>query len=555
MVYALPVVTVWKWDLERLLRRELSHREVVELLPKLKCEVEEFSGDLITYEAPHDRPDLFSAEGLARALRSLITGEPQYFNLVDRGLKAFNYGVPLRPIAAFGVVEDLELDDEAVSQIMNLQEKLHATYCRNRAKASIGVYDLDKVALPVKYVLADPDSTYFTPLGEKRGMSLREIVSETEKGRVYGHIISSWEKYPLIIDSSGVILSMPPIINSDETKVTGETKRVLIDSTGVDLKTVLDMVTIMATSIAERSISRKIVFVDTYTSNGGVVRAPRASQGVLSINVEDASSLLGFKVDSNLAANSLSKMGHRVLSISESNVVVEVPPHRIDVISWVDLAEDIAMAAGYAEIGKIAFELPPAHHPGRVHPLEHLSRRIRHVFIGMGFIEVVNYMMSNPRAQNEVFGSKEPLVEVLNPKMDKYTCLRRWLTPGLLEVIQVNQERAKEIAIFEIGDVIVVDSSNEIGARSERRIGFAISSSEATLTDGLAVLKSLGDTMGWIVEFKENAITGFIPERTARVFINGVEAGFIGEIDPRTLVNLGVLKPVVVCELCLNKLL
>lgn len=546
---------MWKWDLERLLKKELSDGEVMELLPKLKCEVEELSGGLITYEAPHDRPDLFSAEGLARAIRSLITGELQHFNLVDRGLKSFNYGVPLRPIAVFGVVEDLELDDEAVSQIMNLQEKLHATYCRNRVKASIGVYDLDKITLPVKYTLADPDSTYFTPLGEDRKMSLREIMVKTEKGRAYGHIISNWEKYPLIIDSSGVVLSMPPIINGNETKVTSETKRVLIDSTGVDLKTVLDMVTIMAASIAERSISRRIVFVDTYTPDGGVVRAPRVSQGVFTINVEDASSLLGFKVDSSLAIDSLSKMGHRVLSASESDIVVEVPPYRIDVVSWVDLAEDIAMAVGYAEIGKIAFDLPPAHHPGRVHPLEHLSRRIRHVFIGMGFMEVVNYMMSNPRIQNEVFGSKEPLVEVLNPKMERYTCLRRWLTPGLLEVIQANQERAKEIAIFEIGDVVVVNSGSEIGTRSERRIGFAISISEVTLTDGLAVLKSLGDSMGWIVEFKETVITGFIPERTASVFINGVEAGFIGEVDPRTLVKLGVLKPVVICELYLNKLL
>ncbi len=548
-------MTVRKWDLERFLRKELSYGEVMGLLPKLKCEVEDLSGGLITYEAPHDRPDLFSVEGLARALKSLITCESQYFNLVDRGLKAFNYGVPLRPIAAFGVVEDLELDDEAVSQIMNLQEKLHATYCRNRVKASIGVYDLDKIALPVNYTLADPDSTYFTPLGEKRSMSLREIISETEKGRAYGHVISGWEKYPLIIDSSGVALSMPPIINSDETKVTSETKRVLIDSTGVDLKTVLNMVTIMATSIAERSSSRKIVFVDTYTSDGGVVRAPRVSQGVFSINVRDASSLLGFKVDPGLAANSLSRMGHRVLSVSESDVVVEVPPYRIDVISWVDLAEDIAMAVGYVEIGRNALELPPARHSGRVHPLEHLSREIRHVFIGMGFMEVANYMMSNPMAQNEVFGSKEPLVEVLNPKMDKYTCLRRWLTPGLLEVVQVNQERAKEIAVFEVGDVVVVDSSSETGARSERRVGFALSSSEITLTDGLAVLKSLGDAMGWAVEFRETAIAGFIPERTASVFINEVEAGFVGEVDPRTLVKLGVLKPVVVCELCLNKLL
>jgi phenylalanyl-tRNA synthetase beta chain len=57
------------YDVSRLVGEELSAEELSELLPRLKCEVERVEGGYIDYEATHDRPDLFSAEGLARALK------------------------------------------------------------------------------------------------------------------------------------------------------------------------------------------------------------------------------------------------------------------------------------------------------------------------------------------------------------------------------------------------------------------------------------------------------------------------------------------------------
>jgi len=64
-----PVITVRKSDLETLVGRSLSREELLYLLAKLKCEVEELEDDVLTYEANSDRPDLFSVEGLSRALK------------------------------------------------------------------------------------------------------------------------------------------------------------------------------------------------------------------------------------------------------------------------------------------------------------------------------------------------------------------------------------------------------------------------------------------------------------------------------------------------------
>lgn len=553
----MPVITVSRSDLEKLVGRKLGYEDIMDLLPRVKCEVEEVTNGEISYEAPHDRPDLFSVEGLARAIRLLLGIGRNDFIFIDKGLKAYNEGVPKRPYVAFAVVEDLELDEEAISQLMNLQEKLHITYARKRRKASIGLYDLDKIEFPIYYRLVDPVKTRFTPLNETKEMNLYEILEYTEKGREYKHLLENWEKLPILVDSKGTILSMPPIINSEDTRVTTSTRRVLIDSTGLDKNIVVDMVTIMATSVAERSKSRKIVFVNTLMSNGETIRSPRSYGKKLSIKLSDVKEVIGIDISFQELLNSLRKMGHKILGQDSraGKVFVETPMYRLDIFEWIDLVEDVAMAIGYDIVGSKAYRLPPAYSPGRVHPLEYLTKRLKLLFVGMGFMEVVNYMMSNPWIQNEVFEDNKPLIKVSNPKMEKYTCLRRWLTPGLLEVVLANQERFKYIKIFESGDVAIIDPSSETGAIIERRIGFAISHERATLTDALAVLRTLSETLRKEFAYEYTVIKGLLPERTAVIKVGSAVVGFVGEVHPKTLLKLGITRPVVVGEIIVNKLL
>ncbi len=551
----MPVIKIMKWDLERLLGRVLSIDEILDYFPRIKCEVDSISEEgEIEYEATHDRPDLYSVEGVARSLRSFLgLGENRY-QLVDEGLKAYNTGVPGRPYIALAVVRDLDLDDESIKQMMQLQEKLHMTYCRRRRKASIGVYDLDKIKPPLYYELADP-STKFTPLDESREMTLRDILMNTERGREYGHIIANWEKYPILRDSEGTILSMPPIINSEDTRVTVKTRNILIDATGIDPKIVLDMVTIMAYNIAERSREKKIVFVEAIMPDNNVLKAPREKGITIEVDPRRVNEVLGTNISTEQIIDLLKKFDYKVISKQKEQLVVAVPPYRVDVKSWIDVAEDIAMVYGYDIIGSSAYDLPEATHPGRIHPLEFLSRLLRKILVGMGFIEVVNYMMSNPELQLGIFGIEDELITVTNPKMEKYTSLRRWLVPGLLEVISVNKEKETEIRIFEIGDVAIPDTSTDTGARIERRLGIAVSHRRATLTDGLAIVSTLMERLGLTPRYEKAVINGLLPQRTAKIYVDDVEIGYVGEIHPRVLLRIGHDKPVVVSEIVLNKLL
>jgi phenylalanyl-tRNA synthetase beta chain len=54
--------------------------------------------------------------------------------------------------------------------------------------------------------------------------------------REYLPIIRDKPLYPVIYDSTGLVCSLPPIVNGDHSKIGLHTKNIFIDATGTDLK-------------------------------------------------------------------------------------------------------------------------------------------------------------------------------------------------------------------------------------------------------------------------------------------------------------------------------
>lgn len=554
----MPVIRISKSELEKILGIELTTSNIYRVLARLKCEVERVENDEIEYEATSDRPDLYSVEGLSRAIRPWLGLPWREYTIVESSIKGYAENIQERPYVALAVVRDVELSSEAVAQIMELQEKIAQTYGRSRRKVSIGLYDLDTLKPPVFYKLADPDSTLFRPLGEREVMSLREALSRTEKGLIYGYLIENMSKFPVLQDSLGRILSLVPIINSEDCKVTENSKNILIDATGTSLEEVVNAVTIMATSIAERSKTRVIERVEVAYSSGLVVRAPRVEGSILAVDVTEINSLLGVKLTVAEIKELLEKYHYyKVLQVGTNSgkLVVQAPIYRIDVKSWVDVAEDVAIAYGYEKLGLEAQDMALMSSHGKVHPIEHLSRIVRDIVIGMGFHEVANYMMSNRYEQLELFGAQWDMFLVENPRSERFEGVRTWLAPGLLLTLAENANKHSRLKLFEIGDVVIPDESFETRARIERRLSMLIYHEKATLTDGLVHVKALMRELELDVSFNKGIVPGFLPERTAIIRSCGTDIGFVGEVHPQILLKLGLKNPVVIAEISLSTIL
>ena len=549
----MPVIDIARWDLERLVEKSLSDEELENYLLRLKCEVEEINDDIVSYEATHDRPDLFSAEGLARALKGLLGIETglKIFKTSNYRIKLLNDGPSYRPYVVGAVVEGLELDEESVKQLMNLQEKLHITYCRNRRKVSIGLYDLNKVVPPIKYTHVEPRAIKFVPLEETEEMYLDEILEKTEKGRIYADLIKEHKTYPLLIDSKGTVLSMPPIINSEDTKVTVDTKRVFIDATGIDLETLIKVLNILVTSTVERGKNARIGFVEILMKNGVLV-TPRLEPEKMIFDPKIVEKLIGLRIENSQIVELLEKMRFKALPCGDK-IEVWIPAYRIDIIHPVDIVEDVAMAYGYEELG---YEISPPTGLGYIAPVERFSKRVREIMIGLQFQEVANYMMSNPIALAKKMRIKNAkIVQVENPKMEKYTALRNWIIPGLLEVLASNKHLGFPLRIFEIGDVAIVDETQETKTRIERRLGVVIYSEEATLTDAMVYVKALFNSLGIDYKVIEHDHPSFIEGRCGKIIVKNRDIGFLGEIHPEVIVNFNLEAPIAAFELNLTAIL
>ena len=252
----MPTITINYEDLIKLIGKEIPLDELEEIILLLKGEVEEVEGKEITIEVTADRIDLLSTEGWVRAIKGFLeieTGIPEYPILpATTHLKVDSSVLKVRPYIVAAIVRGVNLSEDALIQSLQLQEKLHMTWCRNRKKASIGIYDLDKIKPPITYLALPPEKIRFVPLDTKEEMNGREILEKHPKGIEFAHLLQGAPEYPLLIDSEGTVLSMPPIINSEDTRVTEDTKNLFIDVTGLSEDVINYALNTIVANLAER---------------------------------------------------------------------------------------------------------------------------------------------------------------------------------------------------------------------------------------------------------------------------------------------------------------
>jgi len=64
---------------------------------------------------------------------------------------------------------------------------------------------------------------------------LFEVFKGDMKMKKFIPILDGFDKYPVFYDKNRQVLSLPPIINSEQTKISFNTKNVFIEITGTDL--------------------------------------------------------------------------------------------------------------------------------------------------------------------------------------------------------------------------------------------------------------------------------------------------------------------------------
>ena len=168
-----------------------------------------------------------------------------------------------------------------------------------------------------------------------------EILTEHDKGKDYAHLIEDFDKYPLILDKDDNVLSMPPIINGELTKIKEDTHNIIVDVTGTDEKAVNQSLNIICSSFAE--IGGQIKSMEVKYEDKTIV-TPDLTPQEMNVHVDTANELIG---GINLTAEDIKELLLKTRFdaeiISENEVKAIIPSYRVDILHEVDIVENIAI--------------------------------------------------------------------------------------------------------------------------------------------------------------------------------------------------------------------
>src|SRR6478609_1321348 len=165
----------------------ISLDKVIEQLPYIGLDIEgiDKESDIIRLEFNPNRPDFASEHGILRALN---------------GLFEIEIGLPkIESIKGSNYVIDV---DETVTKIR-----------------------------PVIYGFVAKRNFSINSLDKQNEFTIDNILTTLDVGKNYGYIVNAFDRFPLLFDSEKKVLSFPPIINGDISKINPNTKNLFVEVT------------------------------------------------------------------------------------------------------------------------------------------------------------------------------------------------------------------------------------------------------------------------------------------------------------------------------------
>ena len=528
---------------------------------------------LYKIEVSANRYDLLCLEGLGLALKVFLKKiEMPIFKALntypenERVLIVEKSVDPVRPFGLAAILKGISFTDDTLRGFMELQEKLHNNICRGRKLVSMGTHDLDTIKGPFYYRALKPEEFKFVPLNrteEVDGNGMMKVLKEDPKLGKYLYLLEKSDKYPLMMDSNGVVMSVPPIINSQHTKMTINTKNVFLDVTGLDYtKSVIVLNTLIAmfSCYSQQPFTcEQIKVVDQI--RGTEKEYPDLEPRHFKCDIEYLKTISGLPdVKPEEICDYLKKMELNANILNEKEIDVLAPITRSDILHPCDIAEDLAIAYGFNNVEKkkvstLCF--------GKQQPYNKLSDLFRNEMAQYGYVEFLTMaLISHKDMFTNLLKEKEDedTVQLLYSKTKEFEYFRSSLIPGILKSIEANKVNQLPYKIFELSDVVLIDKENEVGASNRRKLCFAYSNT----VSGFEIIQGTVDKLMSKIDLSFNNEKNvkssysikpsndprFFEDRQAEIYIfEGKKIGIFGVVHPKILKNFGIKNPVTLCEI------
>lgn len=589
----MPTATIVKHELERLLGITRSDEEFDAIFADLGMELDEVvmqserfleeQGPVKHYrvDVTANRPDILSVEGMAVTLQPFLgLGEPLGLYARDSSVQIRVDGKavgPVRPYIVSAIVRGVNFTQTSFNSFIDYQDKLHQNLCRKRTLVAIGTHDLDKIdTSSITYSAQPPEDIVFLALSQSEVMDGRSLFKVLEGDRQlssYLHIIKNEPLWPVIRDGRGEVLSLPPIINSEYSKVSLSTTNVFIECTATDLNKACATLNNVINSIRmhtrkKNQVETVTIVYDSVTSQHtqlpinkphAKVTYPLISSYQLDLRLAKLSEISGIPLNTlsiSMVCSYLKRMSIRAEVVqAKSNLAdtvlrCHVPFFRQDIIAEADLVENFCISYGYNAIAEKYAKLPNTMTQGSILQEFRLGEIVRSEAVACGYIELVLFSLCP--AEDSIFGDLP--VELSNTKTAMFSHTRSCLAPGLLRAVSAQQHISLPLRLFEVSEVLVpnADARDDVGVHAVKKFSCIYGGT----TDGFEfvhgfldhLMRKLAKSFKLIGEDHPTCLPG----RRASIVVDGHTLGWIGVIHPNTLLTYKVPIPCTIMEFFLN---
>ncbi|KAL0263956.1 UNVERIFIED_CONTAM: hypothetical protein PYX00_010902 [Menopon gallinae] len=498
----MPTVTVPKSTL-RSFNKLFTDEELNSLLFDFGLEVDEVTETEFKIEVPNNRHDLLCTNGIVQALQAYLDIKCyEDVDVRDAGLLV-SADCKSRPFVACAVIQNIVLGQDGYGELIKYQEMLGTSLGKHRQIVAIGLHDFDTIAFPLRYTEVPPSEATFRPLGfdaSVKGESMREALKDVPQGR-YCSLLG--DVYPVLLDRDGSILSLPPVINSEHSKISPATRNVFVDVTGTSFCKVNAALKHLLYNFRGEGVL-------SVTVNGKTT--PVFSNLKFQFTVAEISAELGLRLTEEEACAYFRRMMHRA-SRDGPYIAVRVSDARSDVLHKVDLVEDIAIAHGFNNFERMLPAMPCV---GAFLPVNAFVDKLRMECALLGFLEAQCLVLEQKTSPDQV--------HIASCRSAETQALRSSLLPGLLKSVSANLHAELPIRIFEAGDVVD-------GVENKRELCGVVAGKTAKIEEVQGALTQLLRKCHVVHEYKEEACSFYYPGRAGAAQVGGVCVAHFGIVS------------------------
>lgn len=524
-----------------------------------------------------NRADCLSVRGVAREIAALYSRklkESSYELSVDESLKALDY--------SYVKVEDEDKCPLYLGRIIkDVKIKPSPIWMQNRLR-SVGVRPINNIVDITNYIMfeygqplhtfdlreiaggiivrtAKPGEKIMTLDGKERSLDEKMLIIADESKPIGIAGVMGGEHSGIHDDTQDVFLECayfkPENIRMTARKLGLQTDSSYRYERGIDRVSTLRMVDYAASLLNNNADGR--VAPDVLANDYEKYKPLSLKADAGKIN-----KLLGTKIPGKEMVKILNELGFGV-KINDGEMNVDVPPYRVDIERWQDLAEEVARIYGYdnieATIPKLtADSLPPESFQKHV-------KSIKNSFKTLGFNEAINYSFMSEGFLGR-FDSKDNFVKLLNPISEDMDTLRTYVFPGIVAVAKQNINQGfKNVRLFEIAKTFInrdesIPEQLSCLAFCSTASFFPVSWNAGEQVDTFYHMKGVLDNIFSALKVnaeyvKSNAYDFLHPGKSAEIRVGGKAYGFVGQLHPDIAEKEDIHSDLYICEVYLEKLI